>query len=62
MKKEKTHYYNNHSIDDDHWPTACGCNGREVGGLIDVFFEMTRNSERCKTCNKIFKKEQNEQK
>ena len=62
MKKAKTHYYSNHSVDENHWDAACGRDVHKVGGLIDVFFRMTKIPERCKTCDKIFEKEQNEEK
>jgi len=34
--------------------TACGRDGRKIGGLIEYFFKYTKEKDRCKTCNKIF--------
>ena len=59
MKKTKTHYYSNHA-NEGSWVAACGRDGHVVGGLIDVFFRMIKIPERCKICDKIFEKEQNE--
>ena len=59
MKKKKTHYYPNSRPDTDD-TTACGRDGRKIGGLISFFFRETKRSERCKTCDKQFRKEEAE--
>jgi len=53
---KKTHYYPKNYVFDR--TTACGRDGRKVGGLITFFFKMIKCSERCKICNKQFKKDQ----
>jgi len=56
----KTHYYPEDRPDSD-MRTACGLSdGRKVGTLITSFFKIIKSNERCKTCNKRFKKDQHE--
>ncbi len=54
---KKYHYYPNSSPDTDNM-TACGRDGRKVGGLISFFFRGIKRNIRCKTCDKQFKKEE----
>lgn len=54
---KKKHYYPNSRSDTDD-TTACGRDGLKVGGLISIFFRQTKQSKRCKTCNKYFNKEE----
>lgn len=56
----KLHYYPDDWADTD-WTTACGRNGHKTGGFIAFFFKMLKSHERCKICNKRFKKDQNKQ-
>lgn len=56
MKKKKRHYYPHCRSDTDD-TTACGRDGRKIGGFISFFFRQTKQSERCKVCNKQFEKE-----
>lgn len=51
-KGKKTHYYP--KLPTDGWTTACGRDGRKVGGLIAFFFKVEKISKRCKTCDARF--------
>lgn len=57
MKKKRTHYYPKSRSDTDD-TTACGRDGRKTGGFISFFFRQTKRSERCKICDKWFRKEE----
>ena len=52
---KKTHYYPYEYATDRI--TACGRDGRKVGGLIKFFFRIEKRSERCKVCDKRFRKD-----
>jgi len=52
---KKTHYYPNETA--TGWTTACGRDGRKVGGLIRFFFRVERRDGRCKICDKRFRKD-----
>ena len=54
---KKRHYYP-HSKPDTDTTVACGRDGSKVGGFIGFFFRQTNITERCKTCNKQFIKEE----
>lgn len=58
MKTNKCHLYLGESpvAKDGYGKTACGREGREVGGLIKFFFKAIISKQRCKTCNKIYKR------
>lgn len=56
MRKKKYHYYPNSKSDTDD-TTACGRDGFKTGGFISFFFRQTKQSERCKVCDKQFRKE-----
>lgn len=58
QKKHKYHWYrDNCTIDPDGYgKTACGREGRIVGGFITGFFVLVRPKEACKTCIKLFKR------
>ena len=56
----KEHYYPNAYT--TNRTTACGRNGYETGGLIASFFKLMKSDDRCKVCNKRFKKDQCEKK
>ena len=49
MKKNKYHWYR-----DWNGLTACGGDGKRVGGLIAHWFEMTETKDRCKICNRKY--------
>ncbi len=53
MWGNKYHLYPDKLADTDN-TTACGRDGRKVGGLISVFFKETKEKVRCKTRNRIF--------
>lgn len=57
MKANKYHLYleGNTTDKDGYGLTACGREGRNVGGLIERFFEGVKLEWRCKTCNKVYK-------
>ncbi|MCK5617532.1 hypothetical protein KAR91_87520 [Candidatus Pacearchaeota archaeon] len=55
----KEHYYPDDWAETD-WTVACGRNGHKTGGLIAFFFGMIEQHERCKVCDKRFKKDQHE--
>lgn len=52
----KQHYYPNEFT--TNRTTACGRDGRKTGGLIAYFFKITNITDRCKVCNRRFKKDQ----
>ena len=52
---KKTHYYPNEYTNDR--TTACGRDGHKVGGLIKFFFQIEKVDERCKVCDKRFRKD-----
>ena len=51
----KQHYYPD--VSSTGWTTACGRDGRKVGGLIKYFFKMTLCHKRCKVCDARFGKD-----
>ena len=55
----KTHYYPDNKPDTD-MTTACGRDGHKTGGFISFFFNVVKSNERCKVCDKRFKKDQRE--
>ncbi len=57
MKKKLCHYYPDNLPNTDT-TTGCGREGREVGGLIALFFKMIEIKDRCKICHKRYKKDQ----
>jgi hypothetical protein len=56
IKGKKIHYYSSSSNGLD-WKTACGRDGRKVGGLVKGFFKLTLCHERCKICDARFGKD-----
>lgn len=60
MKKKKRHCYHYYpeSKPDTSNTTACGRDGRKTGGFVSFFFGQCKQSERCKTCDKQFRKEE----
>ena len=57
MRRKKVHYYPKNRPDSSR-ETACKRDGSKTGGLIDFFFKSILKSKRCKTCDKIFEKDQ----
>ncbi len=58
MKIGKYHWYADDRSDDDH-TTACGRDGKKVGGLITPFFRIgidRRDRKNCKTCEHLYYK------
>ena len=53
----KQHYYPDSNSDQNN-TTACGRDGRKTGGLIGYFFQISRQEEHCKICQKRFEKDQ----
>ena len=58
-RHRKHHYYVDDQVveEDGYGKTACGRQGRKVGGFIDWFFKGTKVKNRCKICNRRFMKE-----
>lgn len=53
MKKNKYHWYDD-DTGDGFGPTACGRDGKKVGGLITYWFKMVKIKDRCKICNRKY--------
>ena len=65
MKRKVYHWYpeNSEKTTGGYHKTACGRDGRKVGGLITPFFEMdtdpyhrAKKENRCKICEKKFRR------